>query len=360
MIKRLELLGSPKEIGMMHGTKGKKEVLNSLQTYEKFFYENKFIKWENAREQALTFLKEIEKYDSEILEEMEGIAIGAGVQFEDILALNVRSELALTNPEQPRLSDGCTVIGLTQPASLNTIIAQNWDWIPPQKNNMLLLEIHSKEKPDIIMITEAGIIGKIGFNSSGIGVCFNALVTDKRASTIPVHVGLRGILNSYNLTEAVTKIKDHPLASSANFLIGYDDGIGNGLVIDIEASPFGIDYIDGTKGTFVHTNHICSKRILQSIRDMNNLKYNDSVLRKIRIEQLMNTSLANKEEINEETVQRWLSDTFNAPNSINYYSNDYLPKPARIETIFSIVINLSNRKAYYRLGNNPHQEYVEI
>ena len=41
------------------------------------------------------------------------------------------------------------------------------------------------------MVTEAGIIGKIGFNSAGIGICFNALGSSMKAEgqPIPLHIG---------------------------------------------------------------------------------------------------------------------------------------------------------------------------
>lgn len=53
--------------------------------------------------------------------EMRGIAEGAGVKYEDILALNVRTEVAFG-----AFNDGCTALSWKSGAT--SILAQNWDW----------------------------------------------------------------------------------------------------------------------------------------------------------------------------------------------------------------------------------------
>lgn len=361
MINKLVLSGSAKDIGYKHGAYGKKEVLQSLETYEKLFHGYQHIDWSEARERALTHLDAIEKYDVTMIEEMEGIAAGAGVDFEDILALNARSEIALAGYKGTSFSDGCTAIAITEPTISETIIGQNWDWKPSQINSLLLLNIQHEGRPDITMVTEGGMIGKIGFNSSGVGICFNALITDKKSDEVPIHLGLRAVLNSHSLTEAISKIKGTQMASAASFLIGYDEGNGNGMAVNPEVSPFGIDYVGGGNGILVHTNHLLSENIKQNLKDMNEFRFDDSMLRKKRAEQLINTTIANKEPIDEETFKTWLSDEFNAPNSINHFENEKAPEHRRMETVFSIVMNLSKRKAYLRVGKSlDNNKYEEI
>src|SRR5699024_1568647 len=179
-----------------------------------------FIDWKEARERALLHVDAIEKYDADMIEEMEGLAEGAGVEFEDILALNARSEIALGDYGGKGFSDGCTAMATFQPVSSDVIIGQNWDWQGKQKESLLLLEMEQRDKPTVTMVTEGGIIGKIGFNSEGLGLCFNALLTDKKSNDVPIHLGLRGVLNSYHLPEAVSRVKDGQMAATASFIIG--------------------------------------------------------------------------------------------------------------------------------------------
>ncbi|MBD8006326.1 C45 family autoproteolytic acyltransferase/hydolase [Bacillus norwichensis] len=358
MIKTLHLQGSAKEVGVCHGSQGKQEVMNSLKTYERLFYVAKNMSWKEAREQALLHLNAIEKYDLQMIEEMEGIAKGAGVEFEDILALNARSEIALTNQGEV-FSDGCTSMAVASPTIKDTIIGQTWDWTSSQKDSLLLLDIQAESKPRITMVTEGGIIGKIGFNSAGVGLCLNALITDKRTNEIPLHLGLRAVLNSYSQAEAMSKISNGQIAASGNFLIGYDDGNGNGMVVNAEVSPFGIDYVGGEDGWLTHTNHICSNVIKQYVNDMNEVRFEDSIIRKKRADQLIKASIAAKEPINEQTFERWLSDTFNKPSSIHHFENENAPEYRKVETVFSIIMNLSKRKALLRIGLEGEFEEID-
>jgi isopenicillin-N N-acyltransferase-like protein len=58
------------------------------------------------------------------VEEMQGVAEGAGVPYALILVLNVRSEIAFGI-----MSDGCTTFSLQTPTA--SFLAQNWDVLPP-------------------------------------------------------------------------------------------------------------------------------------------------------------------------------------------------------------------------------------
>ncbi|MBM7715704.1 C45 family peptidase [Siminovitchia sp. FSL H7-0308] len=360
MIKQLDLEGTPREIGEKHGREGKEQIQISLGTYEKLFYGYHRIGWKEARERALVHLKAIEDYDPGFLEEMEGVAAGAGVDFEDILALNARSEIALTGRKDQIFSDGCTSIAVTPPASDETIIGQNWDWKGSQKASLLLLRIKQKGKPDITMVTEGGIIGKIGWNSAGLAVCLNALITDKKSDEVPIHLGLRAVLNSFSYHEAIAKVKDGQMASAANFLLAIQENGRGSMAANIEVSTFGIDMMGAPDGAIVHSNHICSPSLLRNLKDLNEFKYTDSVIRKNRAEQLIRTALAKGRAIDEESFKEWLSDQFNYPNSINHFPNENAPEHRRTETVFSIIMNLSKRRTWLCIGNPTPEKYEEL
>lgn len=358
MIKTLRLSGSPKQIGEKHGSEGKNEVHQSLETYESLFYGYSKISWTQAIQIALGHIPAIEAYNRDFIEEMEGVAKGAGVSFEDILVLNTRSEIALAG--RKTFSDGCTAIAITPPHTKETIIGQNWDWKSEQVNSLLLLEIEQKDMPSIKMITEGGIIGKIGLNSNGIGVCLNALHTDKKSNQIPIHLGLRSVLNSHTLHEAISKIKHGQMASAANFLIASEDEKGQAMSANFEVSPFGMDMIPNNEGIVVHTNHICSPEVQKHLTDMNEYKFEDSMIRKNRAEQLIFSTIRAGNEINENRLKEWFSDTFNYPNSINHYVNSSAPVHRQMETVFSVIMNLTKRTMQVCIGKPSLNGYVQL
>ncbi|MFB5660430.1 C45 family autoproteolytic acyltransferase/hydolase [Alteribacillus sp. HJP-4] len=356
-MKNIDLSGTPEEIGRKHGLEGKEEVLKSLDTYERLFYGYQQINWTTVRERGKIHLPVIEKYDVSMLEEMEGVAAGAGVDFEDILALNARSEIALTGQAHNSFTDGCTSIGMTAPYAADTIIGQNWDWKGEQTKSLLLLRIRQDNRPDIAMVTEGGIIGKIGMNSHSVGVGLNALITDRKTDGVPIHLGLRAVLNASSLHEALAGVQDGQLASTANFLIGASEGKERGMVLQAEVSPYGVSITNDNASLGVHTNHICSPEVLQHVNDKNNFRYSDSEIRKRRAEQLIRIDQQKQTPFTEDTMKSWLRDTFNAPNAINHYVNPKAPEHRQMETVFSIVMNLTELRMHVCEGMPAHQPY---
>ncbi|THY67822.1 AAT-domain-containing protein [Aureobasidium pullulans] len=173
------LTTKPKQIGYQHGSQAASQIKGSISFYTSLFQQNVKISWPEVQKTALEFETVIRENWPEYLEEMRGIADGAGKMLSDIIALNVRTEINFG-----LFSDGCTALSWLQGDS--SILAQNWDWMTEQKANLILLTIEQSPKPTIKMVTEAGLIGKIGLNSSGVGVCLNAIrAKGMDASRIP-------------------------------------------------------------------------------------------------------------------------------------------------------------------------------
>ena len=188
--KIIEAAGTPYEIGFAHGEQGREEVLCSIATYKEMFKTYANLGWEEAKHRSRAYIEHISRYDSDLLEEIRGVAAGAGVELEDILALNARSEVILMSGSKMP-SDGCTAVAVTPESTQDrhTILAQNWDWKGRQIEAVLVLKIIQQDKPAITMVTEGGIIGKVGFNDAGIGVCLNALGTVGNPYGLPLHIG---------------------------------------------------------------------------------------------------------------------------------------------------------------------------
>lgn len=79
-------------------------------------------------------------------------------------------------------------------------------------------------------------MGKIGFNSAGLGVCLNAIrAKPVDPSKLPVHVALRVCLDSKTTAEAMARMKDlGGVASAQHILIADSQG-----PISWEVSPKG-------------------------------------------------------------------------------------------------------------------------
>ena len=172
--------------------------------------------------------------------------------------LNCRSEIGLTGGSTDTI-DGCSAIAFKDPETGKQLLCQNWDWYGNQLDNVVVLDITHLDGTRVITITEAGIVGKVGFNGDCVGVTLNAIATEGVSidfNMLPIHLALRYIvLESPNAGEAINRIMRIGVASSAHFLIA--DSIS---AYGVEVSPLGNGIIQADEGGFVlHTNHWVSQ-----------------------------------------------------------------------------------------------------
>jgi len=339
--------GTPYEIGRQHGSQAKEKIALSLATYRSMFWDYARLDWETALRLAEAYIPQVEKYDAAIMEEIRGVADGAGRQLGEIMALNARSELALTEKMLP----GCTAFAVLPEASAlgETYVGQNWDWKATQRPALVVLNIRQTGRPNILMVTEAGIIGKIGFNSAGIAVCLNALVANKNDSGVPLHIVLRGILNGENLGDAIAAVSRLPIASAANFLVGHRDG----EAIDIEAAPADYDVLHPAAGLLTHTNHFTSLR-LAGVKDIGKIAFADSAVRYGRVNNLLR---AKRGCLDLPALQEIMRDHFNYPDSICRHEDQRDEAGRRVETVFSVLMDPARQEMHLTEGPPCRSEY---
>ena len=351
-LKIIVASGSPYEIGYEHGCQGKEEVLCSIETYKSMFKTYANLDWEEAKFRSRNYVEPINKYDPDLMEEIRGVADGAGVTLEDILALNARSEVVMMGGSAIP-SDGCTAMAVTPEVTKerNTILAQNWDWKGNQIKSLLVLKIHQKNKPSITMVTEGGIIGKIGFNDAGIGVCLNALGTAGNPKGLPLHVILRGILNSCTISDAIQSINRVANACAANYLIASSCG----EAIDVEKSPSDFDVIYPYHGIMVHTNHYQTPRLRPA--DTTRFMAPDTFLRcGIATKMLM----MEKGNITINSIKKILVNHKDYPDSICRHEYPMAAQGTQMCTVFSIVMDITAGKMELTFGNPCENSYVAL
>ncbi|KAI4278926.1 MAG: hypothetical protein L6R38_005141 [Xanthoria sp. 2 TBL-2021] len=267
-----------------------------------------------------------------------GVAAGAGQSFSSILALNVRTEIAFG-----MFSDGCTALSWKD--GNTSLLAQNWDWQQEQEANLIRLRIKQVGKPNIDMITEAGIIGKIGLNSAGVGVCLNATRAEGvDFGRLPCHLVLRRCLDSNSRAEAIAALKEAGVASSCHILVADLDG-GTG----IECSSADIILIPMCdKGRVIHTNHFVHEH--PGVEE--NVLLKDSEARLARISVLVKTATPDVA-----SIRRLLEDEDGYPISINRQRTH----ESTIATLFSIVMRLDKGYADVRMGRPTEaDQYLKL
>ena len=262
-----------------------------------------------------------------------GIAKGANVSFLSILALNVRTEIAYGMSK-----DGCTA--LYWKATSSTFLAQNWDWQEEQQENLIRLVMQLPDKPSFAMITEAGIIGKIGLNSEGVGVCLNAIrALGVDFEKLPCHLALRTCLESNSRQKAITALKKAGVASACHILVA-----DSGDAVGLECSHADIVELPTTKGILTHTNHFIKEHPVDD-----RLAFEDSPIRLKRIDELIHSgkdTMTRDTDVQTQDVRDMLADEQGHPTAIcRSKTND-----STVFTLFNIVMNLRERIAQVVIG----------
>jgi hypothetical protein len=212
-------------------------------------------------------------------------------------------------------------------------------WAMQQKENLILLIIHSNSLPTIKMVTEAGLIGKIGMNSNGVGVCLNAIRTKGcDASRIPVHLGLRMVLESESAKEAVSTLESVGMAGSGHMLIGDRSG---SVGLEFTTTSFAHLPMDD-HGRVYHSNHLLVEH--PGVSAMDWLK--DSKDRVVRIRELAGRYDSDHGEPSLTDFGQLFEDQENFPCSI-WRAEEGISDFA---TLFNIVMDLTNGHAIVRVG----------
>jgi isopenicillin-N N-acyltransferase-like protein len=351
MFPVIDARGTARERGRIHGAAARRRVARSVGTYARLFA---FcgIDWRDAQRRGAGFRDAIEALGGELLEEIEGIAEGSGRQVNEILALNVRTEiLPPTFPGEPHpqwheldagnRADGvpdwgeCTAIAVPRSASTtgDTLLAQNWDWLGAQRGALIVLRAQDQNGPAYITLTEAGMLAKIGLNEHGFGVCLNILRSsaDGERVNTPVHPLLRAALGCRDVAEAIAMARAFDYGASSNVLCAD----ASGEAANLELSPAGLQVVQGEGGALCHTNHFLSS---DGARGQAALAPSlSSVPRLTRARGLVE----NRGGIGIAELKRILRDESDGLLSICRRPDPSLPAEARIESVASVVMELA-------------------
>jgi isopenicillin-N N-acyltransferase-like protein len=247
----IAVAGGPRGCGRAYGEQARERVHRSLELYEDVFRHYTGMRWPAVRDRAGVFAGPIDDYDVRLLPEIEGIAEGAAVDAEDILALNVRTEVMFGMA--PRECTAlCSPSGPSEDA--HVLLAQNWDWKPGARGTCVLLVQAPPDGPPFVTLVEAGLLAKCGMNDNGLGLAATALTStlDRGTPGVPFHAILRRILTSGSFDEAVDAVTAPVRASSGNYLLASRDR----RVANLEAAPGGPDRVHRSDGgRLAHANH---------------------------------------------------------------------------------------------------------
>nr|WP_298690327.1 C45 family peptidase [uncultured Dongia sp.] len=307
--------GTPFERGLQYGKAVPDRIKRSIGLYGGTLDELGFDPQEKARLIG-AFASEIAAFGAHYLDEMRGIAEGAGVSLDDIVLVNARTEVvaqARREKNRPEAEDdavdGCTgAIILQERSSTGRLIhGMNWDWRAECAETAIVLRVSREDGPDFMTFVEAGALARCGMNDAGIAITANYLESERdyKQSGIPLVLIRRKVLEQRHFAMAVRAVAATPKACSNNMMLSTAEGFG----IDFECAPDEVFPIYPTDGLIVHANHWVSPVALAKLKDAGLL--GDSFYRDWRVQKLLGNG-----KISPDDLKAAFFDDFAAPFAV--------------------------------------------
>jgi isopenicillin-N N-acyltransferase like protein len=348
-----EIEGGARERGVSYGEQARERIHGSIAHYSE---QASRLKMDRATMDRIihSYVPTARKFDEQHVTEMEGIAHGAGVRFEDIFLLNARTEV-MKMALKPHLlkqllgeNDGCTAATVMPEATRNgqLIHAQDWDWKVECSDTSIVLHIKRDDGPDILTFTEAGMLARSGFNSAGVSITGNNLESDRdyRQIGVPLPLIRRKALESSFVAHAMHAVYATPKTGSNNMAVAH---IG-GVIINFECAPDETFQLHPDNGLLVHSNHWLSPIALTKLKDTGIAFSPCTLYREQRVRELLAPRVG---KITLDDVKNALLDDYQSPWSVCRPPRGDFGRATRSATVSTVIMQPAH--GFMEVANLP-------
>jgi isopenicillin-N N-acyltransferase-like protein len=318
------------------------------------------VTWEDMLIKGQLCLTHSRSVYPQYVEELEGIAEGADLPFEEMF-LSLCEELwesaawpgvsppltqiaAMLTGTSPLLR-GCTDLAARGEATVDgsTLIAHTNDTSPEAEAYLAILQVQAGDEPEFLGVTIGGLGFSAGFNAAGISMTGNAVSCRDIRPGVPRLLMARAILGATWLGQAINACLIPLRASNYNNVIAD----ANGEVYSMEGSATDCEPIYIEHNILAHSNHYVSWPMRPF--EANPHLIGNSTFRYHRSRRLLRDNYGH---LSPEIMQKIMADHANYPGSICKHDS-------ASTTVFSIVINLNERKAWIGRGRPCQTTYYE-
>jgi isopenicillin-N N-acyltransferase-like protein len=257
----VELSGTPAQVGAAHGESQRDRIRAFADRFVGWLVSSSAVRlseadlWGRWAPQVAVNQREA----PDLVDEMRGIARGAGVPFERIFLLN--SLLDLNSFRYLELAlplAGCSTFAVVaEPGTGKTLVGQTYDMPEFHQDYLTLLRLRPAQGPAQLVFTFAGIVGAAGMNEAGLALNINYL-SPRDVGLGRLHsVVVRQVLAAEQLADALTPVAVPGRAGGAHFLVADRDG--NVVSVETTARRFVAAFPEGN--AIGHTNHYLASEL---------------------------------------------------------------------------------------------------
>lgn len=327
---------TPFERGVQYGQQAKPEIETAIR-----YYQEKFAKkftWDQVLTFAEKFNQATEAFSPEIMEELKGIAVGAGRDIREIMAVNARYEISQFDWQHE-----CTTGVFMDPKRKKKFIFKNCDLGRGVSQHLVILHIVRPDGFRTLGVAEAGQLIRDGYNSKGVALVNSALRShmDHAGVAVPGTVIRKSVWEAQSFEEACAIQRNRFRTVSTNMLLASREG----KALDFECYPGGEDEVLPTQGIIGTGNRF-------TVDPTRNRAFDPAIDRGRQLKELL---AEKRDELDTDTIMEILKNHEGYPESICRHADD-----VGHSTVYSIIIDLSTDQIYICFGNpccNPYQEY---
>lgn len=202
------------------------------------------------------YLDAIEKWAPDLLEEVKGIAEGAGQDFKHIYGLQLVDEEWVYGLRRglKKPTTKCTAFGVPNQSNNVSYAGQNMDvptWVDGRQ--VLLRVMPNGNAPEALVFSKAGNLGLNGLNASGLGITCNTLAQLSYATDgLPVSFIVRSVLSKQTIDEAEDFLRSIKHASGQNYILS---SAGDMRCFECCGTSVVRYTPEGLQGRVFHSNH---------------------------------------------------------------------------------------------------------
>lgn len=340
--------GTHREIGRQIGEATREQVRHSIVSARdliKETYTTLELNWDGALIQARKYLPYAQERYPQYVDEMTGIAEGAGVSYEDLAVLNALEGVTMDALHLTK----CTSMAVNEDrtADGHVLVAHNEDWLPNDEQDVFVVHVTPEHEPPFLAMSYGGLIPNVGFNAYGIAQCCDTVYPSDSRIGIPRLFVSRAVLAARTLDDAISSTLVPHRAAGYNHLLAHE--AGELYSVEVSARRFGILY--GDEGYLVHTNHYLDPKMQAIEKEPDELIV--TRLRYFRASRLLKQDPAHTIK----SLQAIQRDHFNFPYSICNHSIDAIDPMDKEKTINALIIDLTSRAMHIAWGNPCQNQY---
>jgi hypothetical protein len=201
-----------------------------------------------GKQRAARYLRITQNHFPHLLEEIQGMADGAGLHFDAVWALCIKSELMGFD----RTPADCSTIFYSN--DKNKWLFHNEDGHQAYDGQMFVLKVQPPSGVNYLYFVYPGTItgNGPGFNSEGIVQTTNYISSTQSVIGIPRYILSRAVIEAKSMKEAIEILTIEPRAYPFHHHIG---SMKEGKYLSLETTPENWE-VKEPSGIYYHTNHL--------------------------------------------------------------------------------------------------------